>query len=216
MTIRPSPPRPAAVFQETYRNYLSQVQGLELASRALRLGAREISQGLEIPFLGEPYQVSRESISMPSGDSPDFSVRLILLKYILLCPPEVPPAGEWTPYHGFKDSGPLTVYFPNTVEQPLADHFSGRASHFENASLSLGGRTPSSPLPYDRCYQFRALPRIPLLAAFNEQDDEFPAQCRIFFKASADQFLDCECLAILGGILSKRLIAAAGLRQHMF
>ena len=45
--------------------------------------------------------------------------------------------------------------------------------------------------------------------SINDRDSNFPAQCIIFFRESADQFLDCECLAILGGVLSRRLIAAA-------
>jgi hypothetical protein len=202
-------PDSSGVFQETYHNYLAQIGTINFASRALRLGAREIDHGLEVTFMGEPHLVTPERISTPSGQTPGFSVRLVLLKYILLCPPEVPRTGQWTPYHGFKDSGPLTVFFPSNVEKPLADHFSGRLADFDSASGKWGGKVPQDSLPYDRCLQFTVLPRIPLLVTLNDRDSDFPAQCTLFFRESADQFLDPECLAILGGILSRRLIEAA-------
>ena len=209
MAATPANPRSSAVFERTYRDYLSQIDTLDLSAIAARLGARESEGGLEIALLGEPYQVTRHGIAAAGGRQPDFSVRLILLKYILLCPPELPPAGEWIGYRGFKDSGPLTAFFPNTVEKPLADHFSGRLLDFDSASQQLGGEIPPDPLPYDRCYRFTALPRIPLLVTLNDQDSDFAAHSTILFRASADRFLDPECLAILGGVLSRRLIAAA-------
>jgi len=206
-------PRPSQVFEQTYRDYLSRIEALDFSSLALRLGGLEITGGLEIPFFGDPHRITRDDILDPEGERPDFSVRLILLKYILLCPREVPRTGQWSPYHAFKDSGPLTVFFPNTVEAPLAQRFSGRLEDFDQASRRLDGRTPRTPLPYDRCYRFTPLPRVPLLTALNDQDSDFPAQCTIFFRETTDQFLDCECLAILGGLLSRRLIAAVDFRR---
>ena len=201
-------PEPSPVFQQTYQSYLDQIRTTDLPARAARLGARETPGGLEIPFLGEPHEISPDQITDAAGDRPVFAVRLILLKYVLLCPPAVPRAGQWTPYHGFKDSGPLTAYFPNTIEKPLARHFAGRSAALQGACRHLDGRTPLEALPYDCCFRFEVLPRIPLLLAFNDRDEDFPAQCTLLFKASADQFLDPECLAILGSVLAQRLMAA--------
>jgi hypothetical protein len=50
--------------------------------------------------------------------------------------------------------------------------------------------------------QFNALPRVPVLLLFNDADDEFPAHCSLLFEGRAEKYLDAECLAILGMLLS--------------
>ncbi|MBW2086755.1 MAG: DUF3786 domain-containing protein, partial [Deltaproteobacteria bacterium] len=40
-------------------------------------------------------------------------------------------------------------------------------------------------------------------------DEEFPSSARILFDTSAPQFLDMECLAVLGMILADQLTAAS-------
>jgi hypothetical protein len=79
----------------------------------------------------------------------------------------------------------------------------------EKSSKTLGGFTPDLQLAYDLCMQFKALPRVPTLLLFNDADDEFPAHCSILFKQASDKFLDAESLAILGEILSRRLIKSS-------
>jgi hypothetical protein len=50
--------------------------------------------------------------------------------------------------------------------------------------------------------QFDPLPKVPLLMLFNDTDEDFPAHCSILFKRNAEAYLDAECLAILGMLLS--------------
>jgi hypothetical protein len=49
------------------------------------------------------------------------------------------------------------------------------------------------------------LPKVPSLLLFNDKDDEFPAQCSVLFEKRADKFLDMECLAMVGMLLSEYL-----------
>jgi hypothetical protein len=46
------------------------------------------------------------------------------------------------------------------------------------------------------------LPKIPVLLLFDDADEEFPAQCKVLFERRAEHYLDPECLAILGMLLS--------------
>ena len=57
-------------------------------------------------------------------------------------------------------------------------------------------------------YAFRALPRVPLLAAAWPGDEDFPPSYRILFDASASHQLPSDVCAILGGTLARRLVAA--------
>jgi hypothetical protein len=53
--------------------------------------------------------------------------------------------------------------------------------------------------------------RIGLLLVFNDQDEDFPAQCRALFQRHAEFYLDPESLAMTGAALAKTLgLADAG------
>ena len=40
---------------------------------------------------------------------------------------------------------------------------------------------------------------------FNDEDDEFSARCLVLFERRAERYLDMECLAIVGWLLSDYL-----------
>jgi len=194
------------VFEETYRAYLNQIAGINFEPLAGILGITAEKGKLEIPFFEKPYVVAEKRIVQQSGKQPSFRVCVVLCKYLLLCPDAVPAEDDWVAYRDFKDAGPLTVFFANSVEKPIAEHFAGRPDELERACNSLGGFAPDIKPAYYLCMQFNALPRIPVLLLYNDADDEFPAHCSILFKRGSDKFLDAESLAILGDILTRRLI----------
>ena len=194
------------VFEETFREYLDQIADMNFDPLAGVLGIAVEKDEITIPFFETPYLVAEKSITDPSGRRPSFGECVVLCKYLLLCPGAAPAAGEWIAYRDFKDAGPLTVFFANSVEKPVAENYSNRAHALKMACKALGGFVPDIEITYDLCMQFNALPRIPVLLLYNDADDEFPAHCSILFKQGADKFLDAESLAILGEIVSKRLI----------
>ena len=101
-------------------------------------------------------------------------------------------------FKDFKDAAPLVHAFSNTVTRPIAETFSGRLSALEACGQKMGGYPPAEEFPYDLGLQFDALPRVPLLLLFNDQDDEFPAQCGVLFEKRTEKFIDMECLAMVG------------------
>jgi hypothetical protein len=194
------------VYEETYIEYLKQIAGINFEPLSELLGIAVEKGKITIPFFEKPYLVAEKRITNPLGRQPSFGECVVLCKYLLLCPDAVPLEDNWLAYRDFKDAGPLTVFFSNSVEKPIAEHFSGRSAELEKSCKALGGFTPDIELTYDLCMQFNALPRIPVLLLYNDVDDEFPAHCSILFKQGSDKFLDAESLAILVEILSRRLI----------
>jgi hypothetical protein len=91
------------------------------------------------------------------------------------------------------------------VEGAVVETFAGRLADLEKAAKELGGYPPGEDFPYDACFRFDALPKIPMLLLFNDVDEEFPAKCTVLFQASAENYLDGECLAMLGAQLAGRL-----------
>ncbi len=194
------------VFEKTYREYLNQIAGIDFEPLAEVIGVTVEEGKIKIPFFEKPYGVADKKITDPADKQPPFGVCVVLCKYLLLCPEAAMSEEGWSAYRDFKDAGPLTVFFANSVEKPLAEHFARRLNELETACQDLGGFAPDIELTYDLAVQFNALPRIPVLLLYNDADDEFPAHCSMLFRRGSDQFLDAESLAILGEIITRSLI----------
>lgn len=196
----------SSIFEQTYQNYVNQIAAMDLDAVKKTLGARLDENGLTIDFYGQAFRVSPHGIMNASGNRPPLDICVILCQYIFHCPAFPPMPSDWVSFRDFKDSGPLTVYWRNDVEQPIAMTFSKRRDRLEQAGRAMGGDPPATALPYDLALQFTALPRIPVIMLFNDADSEFPAQASVLFQKSAETYLDAESLAMLGRTLAVKLI----------
>jgi hypothetical protein len=202
----------APIFEETVRDYLAQVAQLDLAGIAETLAIMVEKEEAFIPFFGKTYRVSASGVFDASGLEPIHAIRIVLCRYLLLAPPALPREGEdWVSYKDFRDAAPFVSGFVNNSERAIARNFSGRLEKLRTAARSLGAVPPSLELSYEFTGQIQALPQIPLLILFNDEDEDFPAQCSLLFQRRAEKFLDMECLAIIGWLLADNLAQAAGL-----
>lgn len=199
----------STVFEETYTNYVNRIAQLDFARIAGRLGAELDGEELIIAVFGNHHRISTEGIKDPAGKRPDFSVCVVLFKYLLLCPDHDPIEDDWVSFKDFKDAAPFAGAFVNYTEAPLADLFAGNLTRLEAAARALGGHPPDTDFPYDLSLQFPALPKVPVLLLFNDADEEFAARCAVLFERRAEKYLDMECLAMVGSLLLQRLKAAA-------
>jgi hypothetical protein len=155
-----------------------------------------------ISFFGRPYRISGQGIEGPSGKQPAIGISVVICKYLLLCP-EIPSLDtEWVSYRDFKDAAPLVGSFVNNTERAIAHNFSGRLDELDAACEKLGGLNPGLDLSYQLIIKLYPLPKVPVLLLFDDDDEEFPAQCKVLFERRAEHYLDPECLAILGTLLS--------------
>ena len=203
----------APIFEETVRNYLAQVAQIDLAGIAETL-AITVEQGEAlIPFLGKTYRVSSSPVCLTPRDlEPIHAIRIVLCRYLLLAPPALPRQGEdWVSYKDFRDAAPFVNGFVNNSERAIARNFSGRLEQLRKAAGRLEAVPPALELSYQFTGQIQALPQIPLLLLFNDEDEDFPAQCTLLFQRRAEKFLDMECLAIIGWLLADALAEKAGL-----
>jgi len=198
-----------SVFKKTYENYLAQVDRIDFNSVKQKLGVEVEKNKIIIPLFGKPYEISTAGILDLGRKQPMFDICVILCKYILLCPQIPPKRQDWVSFRDLKDSGPLTSYFINDVEQAIATKFNGRLGDMKNACRILKGYSPDIEVSYDLSMQFDALPKVPVVMLFNDADDEFSASCSILFQRRAENYLDPECLAILGRCLFTYLEKAA-------
>ena len=100
--------------------------------------------------------------------------------------------------------------FANNVERAIAKNFRRRLEDLRLASEKLTGRSPETDFPYKLSVRFEPLLKVPLLMLLNDEDEEFSARCLVLFERRAEEYLDMECLAIVGWLLSDYLERAAG------
>ena len=195
------------IFDKHYDAYLKAIAGIDLSQRItiLDISLEKDGKTAIVPFFDKRYRVSSAGVVDPAGNRPDYGTCVVLLKYLLMCPAQLPLETDWVNYRDLKDSGPLTVYFSNHILGAISRGFTGRREILAAAATAFGGSPPPIAYPYDVAAAFRGLPRIPLLLLFNDVDDEFAAQTTILFERRAELFLDAECLAMLGGYLTKNL-----------
>lgn len=195
----------AKIFETTYRDYLARLPERDLSSVAERLGATMDGEEIIIPFFTRPYRISIGGVYDPSGNQANFAVSVVLCQYILRCPDTQPKSNGWVSFRDFKNAGPLMGNFATNTHRLIAQRFSERCHELGIAGRKIGGRNEESDLSYDLSLRFDALPRIPIFLLFNDKDTEFPAQCNLLFRPSAEQYLDMECLSIIGTFLAGNL-----------
>jgi hypothetical protein len=158
-----------------------------------------------IPLFGRKYHVSGDEICDSSGQRADWSIAVLLCKYLLLCPSAPLLSRDLRTFKDFKDAAPLISYFDSTVQGRIARKFSGRPNDLAEACRTIGGKPYEQELAYQIKYQFSALPKIPIYLLFNDAEEGFPAQCTLLFEQRVQNYLDMESLAILCGTLAHRL-----------
>ena len=198
-------------FEKTYRMYLAKLAGLDLEARAGLLGFEVDDGEALVPLYGRPHRVSPRGVTDPAGVQPIHSVSVLLCQYLLLGPSTEPAAGaQWVTYKDFRDASPFVDGFVNNSERAIARSFSGRLDDLEAACQALGGEAPDLEVSYQVRMRFDALPRVPVVLLYNDEDEEFPSESTILFERRAERYLDMECLAILGWMLADRLAEEAG------
>jgi len=197
------------ILQKTgfsFRHYLDKISKLDLQNIAQKIGAKWTEKSATIPLFGKPHRISKRGIFDPYGEEPSHSIKVVLCQYLLLHPASHPEDDTWVSYKDFKDAAPLVTFHANN-EMAIASTFEGKLKALKKACSGIGGYDYPVEMSYDLHVIFKALPKVPMLLLFNDSDDEFPAQCLLLFERRAGQYLDRECLAILGGLLTGYLPA---------
>ncbi|MCJ7773220.1 MAG: DUF3786 domain-containing protein [Desulfobacterales bacterium] len=194
------------IFEETSRKCIIQLKDTNFLKNSEILGAEVKDNNLVIPLYGQFCSVSIEGVKTHDGKSTNPAVSVLLLKYVLNCPDKIPPEGQWVTYREFEGAGVLSGHFTENTNKIIETSFSGKASRLHHCALHMGGISLHDDSSFDVAIEFEALPKIPILLRFNDMDGQFPAQCSILFRKSADQFLDLKSLEVVGTLLAGKLI----------
>jgi hypothetical protein len=202
----------AKVFDETYRRYLKEIQQIDFLAKAEALGVTIDNNSLKIPLYDKMYRFGPDGIVGGEQEVLTPAVQVMICKYILTCPLELPAIDNTLmTYREFKDAGPLISYFTTNTNKTIESTFSGNLEGLKKRGQDIGGKLLDSDI-YDLSMEFLAFPRIPVIVNFNDRDDLFSATCSVLYHSSAAYFLDMECLAMTGTLLTGKLIASVRVR----
>ncbi len=201
-------PEKAPVFEKIITDYLHQVASIK-ATREVEasLGITARDCRYRIPFFNKTMMITTDRIYDVDGKTASHSVSVILCKYLLLCPQAPSNDTNLVTYKDFLDALPYIGGFHNTVEQPIAGCFENAGPELKKRCLELAGQPFDTEVSCDLAFKFSALPKVPIILLFNDADEDFPAQATLLFQKNAAEYLDMECLAMIGSILAHRLQA---------
>ena len=129
-----------------------------------------------------------------------------LLLYHFYTSDGTPLAGHWISFSELPNGGFYAQAFQGYSGNELVRTFGEDRPALERAALAAGGK----PEPFaDLAFSFPLFPRLHLLVAYWEGDEDFPASMRILFDAAAEHHLPMDVCAIAGGMLTRKIIKAS-------
>ncbi len=195
------------VYEDVYAGLVKRLAAADLPAHARDLGLAWREDTALVPLLGREYLVGKRGVTAADGGEPAFTHRIMLAHY-RLHGGRGEAAGRFVPYRELPGGADFARNMALTVEGRLAKSFSGRLPQLTAASEALGGSPAATQARVDLAQAFPALPGLPLMITFNDADEDFPAEAKLFYDLTAPNFLDLECLAVLGLILVLELEAA--------
>jgi hypothetical protein len=116
------------------------------------------------------------------------------------------PAGRWISFSELPEGKFYNLAYQGYTGNELARFFKRNRSRFEAAAQKLGG------LPVElgqAAYAFQVLPKVLMLTVYWEGDEDFPSSFQVLFDAAVIQHLPTDVCAIVGGMLTRRIIKNA-------
>ncbi len=113
-------------------------------------------------------------------------------------------AGEWIAFTELQNGRFYTQAFQGYTGQKLAQHFGNDMKWFRKTAVAIGGKS----VPFaDIAFQFQAFPHVALLVAGWQGDEDFAPSYTILFDAHTNHHLPTDGCAIIGSMVTERLLS---------
>lgn len=186
--------------QKLPKNYYFSEKTIEI------LGIKQLGPIDVLYFFNQKITISGEGILASDLDiSP--AIRDLLISYLVHCPKVLPNAPlKLLTFREFSNAAPLFSMFTANTAKTVETHFSGRTDALALRCQELGAIAHDSP-SHDLSVEFTALPRIPIIFNFNDQDEFMPASASFLYTNTAIDFLSLKNLMTIATYLTGCLIA---------
>jgi hypothetical protein len=189
--------------------------GLDPVAAAARCGARYEGDGesgvLTLPFCGRDFALAFPGLEFAPDAGLPPHVQALLVYYFATSDGSLP-SGPWRPFVELPNGSFYWRAFQGYTGDTLARRLGDHADALPAAVASLGGR----PLERhelatnaDAAWFVPGLPRVPIVVAWWNADDEFPARAELLFDTTATNHLPTDGCAVLGSWLTTMLLAHA-------
>ncbi len=129
----------------------------------------------------------------------------LLILYYLNYADGTPLEGRWIAFSELRDGRFYNQAFQGYTGKELAKYFNNEIDAFDRAGQFLEGVK----IAYgDRGFAFHILPRVMLSVIYHLGDEEFHPNCQILFDASSNHYLPTDACAVLGSMLTQKLLSA--------
>lgn len=176
---------------------------------AARSGASYLTLGsgrgeLHIPFWENVCILSwPELIGYGSRREHLSDFQLAFLLYHLLTADGTPVTGKWVSFADLPDGRMYNAAFQGYSGDEIVKSLGLDLDAFRETCLSAGGKERDLA---SASYIFQPLPRVALLITYWLGDEDFPSSCKILFDETARHYLPIDACAILGSMLTRKLI----------
>jgi len=207
---RPSLPEPDS-NQLAFRaeELKAALQSRDPALVAARSGVSLLTTGpgrgeLHIPLLRRVCILSwPELMAYDAQDNPLPGFHRALLLYYLITADGTAQTGRWVSFAELPGGRMYNAAFQGYSGDQIVKSFGLNLTSFRAACESAGGKETEVG---NSSFIFQALPRLPLLVTYWLGDEDFPSSCKILFDESVDHYLPIDVCAILGSMLTRKLI----------
>ena len=132
------------------------------------------------------------------------SSHALLLYYFNTCD-GTQPSGQWISFSDLPDGRFYNQAFQGYSGAEIYQAFGNDLEAFLLSSENLGGKRVY--LLGDAAYEFQVLPLVNLLVVTWQGDEDFNSTYQVLFDATVPNHLPTDACAIIGGTLTRRLIA---------
>jgi hypothetical protein len=195
-------------YEKTYEAIAPRLRDLDFPYAALRLGFDLIDKyRMSIDFLGRKYELDREGVRPVDGKKVNVNF-LSVLVYYAISKGNTEPLYDFALLNSFtgglfSGGGGGSDWMVEPIRKACGDY-----EKFRRAARELGMIYEGSRVTAEHAWQYRLLPKIPVLIKYFEADDEFPCDVKIYYDKTVPEYLDFEPLAVLNGCLVAAITAA--------
>ena len=162
---------------------------------------------LHLPFWERTYILCwPELTGYNDKDDPLPDFQSAMLMYYLVTADGTPLSGRWVSFADLPDGRMYNAAFQGYSGDEIAKTFGLDLDGFMTACEIAGGKSMDVG---SASFIFQPLPHVPLMLTYWQGDEEFPSSCKVLFDESASHYLPIDACAILGSMLTRKVIANA-------
>ena len=140
-----------------------------------------------------------------TGDSVSVIKQALLIYYFVTSTGASPSEQQWISFADLPEGRVYSSAFQGYTGDELTKRFRLDLDAFRSACQRAGGTMLSLG---NAAYRFSAFPRLGLAVVYHLGDEDFPSMCKILFAATAGQYLPTEACAMLGSMLTQKILRA--------